>query len=99
MRLGSLFLAVALTAAGLLCPDRHAVISLPLAYVCVWAAIRLPLWKVAARDDLFYGTYIYSTPVQQLLLIYGLHRHCATRCWPRAAGRPSAGRRRADRRR
>ncbi|MCM3922017.1 acyltransferase [Frankia sp. AiPs1] len=71
-RLG--LLAVALTAAGLLCPDGHTVISLPLAYVCVWAALRLPLWKVAARDDLSYGTYIYSAPVQQLFAVYGLHR-------------------------
>ncbi|WP_256790231.1 acyltransferase [Frankia sp. AvcI1] len=67
-------LAVALTAAGLLCPDGHTVISLPLAYVCVWAALRLPLWKIAARNDLSYGTYIYSAPVQQLLAVYGLHR-------------------------
>ncbi|WP_261567103.1 acyltransferase family protein [Frankia gtarii] len=43
--------------------------------VALWAAIRLPPWKVAARNDLSYGTYIYSAPVQQPPAAYGLHPH------------------------
>ncbi|WP_248817036.1 acyltransferase [Frankia sp. AgB32] len=65
---------VAATAAILLLPDAHAPASLPIAYSCVWLAIRLPLHRIGARNDLSYGTYIYSAPVQQLLAVYGLHR-------------------------
>ncbi|WP_163547279.1 acyltransferase family protein [Candidatus Frankia nodulisporulans] len=78
-------LAAALAIGALALPDGHAAASLPMAYACVWAALRAPLvplpggrtlapHRVGVTTDLSYGVYIYSAPVQQLLAVYGLYR-------------------------
>ncbi len=45
--------------------------ALPLAYLCLWAGIKLPLQRVGRRNDISYGVYIYAFPIQQLLVLYG----------------------------
>jgi peptidoglycan/LPS O-acetylase OafA/YrhL len=50
------------------------VCALPLAYLCVWLGIRLPLRRIGTRHDMSYGVYIFGFPIQQLAVIYGLHR-------------------------
>jgi len=42
---------------------------LPLAYLCMWLGIALPLHRVGAKNDISYGMYIYAFPAQQLLAI------------------------------
>jgi peptidoglycan/LPS O-acetylase OafA/YrhL len=49
--------------------------ALPLAYLCVWAGIRLPFHRLGQRVDLSYGIYIYAFPVQQLLALRGWPSH------------------------
>uniref|UniRef100_UPI00202403A4 acyltransferase family protein n=1 Tax=Frankia sp. CiP1_Cm_nod1 TaxID=2897160 RepID=UPI00202403A4 len=68
--------AVAVTGSMFL-REPHLVLGPPLAYLCLWLGVRLPLHRVGARNDLSYGLYIYSSPVQHLLALYGLHRHGA----------------------
>lgn len=46
-------------------PGDYLFAAVPLAYLCVWLGIRLPLRRVCARVDLSYGVYIYGCPVQQ----------------------------------
>jgi len=53
---------------------QHLICALPLAYLCVWLGIRLPLQRIGTRHDLSYGIYIFGFPIQQLAVIYGLHR-------------------------
>lgn len=43
--------------------------AIPLAYLCMWLGIALPLHRVGAKNDISYGMYIYAFPVQQLLAI------------------------------
>ncbi|WP_182252861.1 acyltransferase family protein [Microbacterium esteraromaticum] len=43
--------------------------AVPLAYLCMWLGIALPLDRVGAKNDISYGMYIYAFPVQQLLAI------------------------------
>jgi peptidoglycan/LPS O-acetylase OafA/YrhL len=54
--------------------DQHLICALPLAYLCVWLGIRLPLRRIGSRHDLSYGIYIFGFPIQQLAVVYGLHR-------------------------
>ncbi|GAA2902814.1 acyltransferase [Microbacterium esteraromaticum] len=42
---------------------------IPLAYLCMWLGIALPLHRIGAKNDISYGMYIYAFPVQQLLAI------------------------------
>ena len=42
------------------------------AYLTLFAAVRLPLRGFDRRVDLSYGLYIYAFPVQQLLAMYGI---------------------------
>jgi peptidoglycan/LPS O-acetylase OafA/YrhL len=44
-----------------------AVGALPLAYLLMWLAVRLPLHSFGRRFDISYGLYIYAFPVQQML--------------------------------
>lgn len=46
--------------------------ALPLAYLCIWLGIRLPLDKIGAENDVSYGVYLYAFPIQQLLVFAGL---------------------------
>ncbi len=57
--------------------EPHLILAPPLAYLCLWLGIRLPFHRVGARNDLSYGLYIYSSPVQHLMAIHGLHRYGA----------------------
>jgi peptidoglycan/LPS O-acetylase OafA/YrhL len=43
-----------------------------IAYLTLFAAMRLPLRGFDRRLDLSYGLYIYAFPVQQLLALYGV---------------------------
>ncbi|MCK9896581.1 acyltransferase [Frankia sp. AgB32] len=53
--------------------DQPLISALPLAYLCVYLGVRLPLRRLGARHDLSYGLYIYGFPIQQLAAVYGLH--------------------------
>ncbi len=44
------------------------------AYLCLWAAIRLPLHHVDRYGDFSYGLYVYAFPVQQLAAMYGAYK-------------------------
>ncbi len=52
--------------------DQPLISALPLAYLCVYLGVRLPLRWLGARHDLSYGLYIYGFPIQQLAAVYGL---------------------------
>ncbi|WP_058234529.1 acyltransferase family protein [Devriesea agamarum] len=43
--------------------------ALPIAYLCMWLGVNLPLYRVGSKNDISYGMYIYAFPVQQLLAI------------------------------
>ncbi|MDQ2838579.1 MAG: acyltransferase [Actinomycetota bacterium] len=77
MRVGlaglSLVLLVAIPLLGT--PRLVVFCALPMAYLCMWLGARLPLQRVGRRNDVSYGVYIYGFPVQQLLALYGQHRH------------------------
>jgi peptidoglycan/LPS O-acetylase OafA/YrhL len=51
-----------------------AIIPPCLAYLVLFAAMKLPIRSFDKHVDLSYGIYIYAYPVQQVLIIYGLHR-------------------------
>ena len=55
-------------------PTRaFAFVAIPcIAYLTLFAAMRLPFRNFDRRMDLSYGLYIYAFPVQQLLALYGL---------------------------
>ncbi|WP_018503387.1 acyltransferase family protein [Parafrankia discariae] len=68
-------LCVVVIAAGGFLTEPHVLIDPPLAYLCLWLALRLPFRRVGSRVDLSYGLYIYTSPIQQLMAVYGVHRH------------------------
>ncbi len=41
--------------------------GLPVAYLMMWLGTVLPLQRLAAKNDVSYGMYVYAFPVQQLL--------------------------------
>jgi len=45
-----------------------------LAYPVFWLGSHLPFTRVGARNDYSYGVYVYSSPIQQLLVVLGLQR-------------------------
>jgi peptidoglycan/LPS O-acetylase OafA/YrhL len=47
--------------------------SIAWAYLCMWAAIRLPFENVDRYGDFSYGLYIYAFPVEQLFALYGVN--------------------------
>ena len=55
--------------------QAYALGALPLAYLCMWLAVRLPLQRVGRVNDISYGVYIYAFPVQQVLVLYGGANH------------------------
>ncbi|WP_131769881.1 acyltransferase family protein [Candidatus Protofrankia californiensis] len=55
--------------------DPHILLNLPLAYLCIWLGIRLPLHRIGAEHDFSYGLYIYSFPIQQLVAVYKVQQH------------------------
>ena len=44
------------------------------AYLCMWAAVRLPFHHVDRYGDFSYGLYIYAFPVEQIFALYGVNR-------------------------
>ena len=44
------------------------------AYLCIWAAVRLPFYGADRYGDFSYGLYIYAFVVQQMLALYGITR-------------------------
>jgi peptidoglycan/LPS O-acetylase OafA/YrhL len=65
--------AVILVTGLLYVEDPSGVIGLPLAYLCVWLAIKLPLHNLTGRADFSYGLYIYAYPVAQVLAAAGVN--------------------------
>ncbi|WP_250279753.1 acyltransferase [Frankia sp. Cppng1_Ct_nod] len=47
----------------------------PFAYLVIWLGLRLPFRRIGTTRDITYGLYIYSFPFQQLMAVYGVHRH------------------------
>ena len=45
-----------------------------LVYPLIWLGIHLPFHMIGAQNDYSYGTYVYASPVQQLLAISGVQR-------------------------
>lgn len=55
---------------GLVLSDQFgAFAAAPAAYLVLWLGARLPLHRVASRNDVSYGMYVYAFPVQQLLVL------------------------------
>lgn len=52
------------------------VAALPVAYLCLWLGVALPVrtHRICVRNDISYGMYLYAFPVQQLLLVLGAQR-------------------------
>ncbi|MCU1432638.1 MAG: acyltransferase 3, partial [Actinotalea sp.] len=44
-----------------------------LAYLMIWLGSVLPCPELVRRHDISYGVYIYAFPVQQLLVLTGIH--------------------------
>lgn len=65
------FTAVVVVAAAWL-PNYRVVAALPMAYLVIvaGASLRQPVFRL--RNDISYGVYIYSFPVQQALALFGL---------------------------
>lgn len=59
--------AAALLAASMFLGVFQIVAGLPMAYLMMYLAVRLPLSRIGSRNDVSYGLYIYGFPVQQLL--------------------------------
>ncbi len=70
----SLALLCAAALLGTLTTRAFAPVAIPcIAYLTLFAAMRLPLRGFDRRMDLSYGLYIYAFPVQQLLAMYGIN--------------------------
>lgn len=69
------WLVAALCAAilvGTLATKAFVFVAIPcVAYLTLFAAMRLPIRSFDRRIDLSYGLYIYAFPIQQLLALYG----------------------------
>ena len=48
-------------------------VALPLGYLLLWLGVVLPLRGVGRRNDISYGMYMYGFPVQQVLVLLGVH--------------------------
>jgi len=66
---------VTVLAGGFTMKNAGMVAGPPLAYLCIWLGPRLPFQRVGRRHDLSYGIYVFAFPLQQLLAVYGVHRH------------------------
>ena len=63
--------AAATLLVGSLLGKATLIAALPLAYLCFWLGIKLPLRRIGRVNDISYGTYIYAFPVQQLIAVFG----------------------------
>jgi peptidoglycan/LPS O-acetylase OafA/YrhL len=73
-RRSGLCIACATLLVGIHARSFDCVAPLALPYVLLWAACRLPLQGFDRKADYSYGIYIYSTPVQQILVLVGADR-------------------------
>jgi peptidoglycan/LPS O-acetylase OafA/YrhL len=53
-------------------PDYRPIGAIPLAYLIIVSGTLIRNKRLALRNDLSYGVYIYAWPVQQLLVVCGL---------------------------
>ena len=67
-------LSAALLTGGVLVGHVSAFAALPLAYLCLWLAVRLPLSRVGSKNDISYGMYIYAFPLAQILVLFGAQK-------------------------
>lgn len=65
-------LSVVIVAVSMFLPDYRLLGALPLAYVIIVSGALIRHKRLQLHTDLSYGVYIYSFPLQQLLLIAGL---------------------------
>jgi peptidoglycan/LPS O-acetylase OafA/YrhL len=64
--------SVLIVAASSLLPDYRVIGGLPLAYAIIVSGSLIHNKRLRLRTDLSYGTYIYASPIQQLLAVCGL---------------------------
>ncbi len=71
---GALASAVVVTGAVWVLDGGGAQLTAPfLAYLLIWIGSVLPSPSLVQRHDISYGVYIYAFPVQQLLVLTGIH--------------------------
>ncbi|HEY5515185.1 MAG TPA: acyltransferase [Pengzhenrongella sp.] len=71
---GAAVSAAIVTAAVWLLDGGGAQLTAPfLAYLLIWVGSVLPSPRLVQRHDISYGVYIYAFPVQQLLILTGIH--------------------------
>jgi peptidoglycan/LPS O-acetylase OafA/YrhL len=71
---GALASAVVVTGAVWALDGGGAQLTAPfLAYLLIWIGSVLPSPRLVQRHDISYGVYIYAFPVQQLLVLTGIH--------------------------
>ena len=71
---GALLSAVVVTGAVWVLDGGGAQLTAPfLAYLLIWIGSVLPSPRLVQRHDISYGVYIYAFPVQQLLVLTGIH--------------------------
>ena len=64
--------SVLIVAASSLLPDYRVVGGVALAYAVIVSGSLIKNKRLVLRTDLSYGTYIYASPIQQLLAVCGL---------------------------
>lgn len=67
-------LSVVLMAGGLMLGAFSIVAPVAMSYAFMWLAFKLPVTRFDAHGDWSYGTYIYAFPVQQGLVLLGVHK-------------------------
>ncbi len=67
-------LSAALLTAGALAGHVSAFAALPLAHLCFWLSVRLPLNRVGSKNNISYGTYVYAFPLAQMLVLFGAQK-------------------------
>jgi peptidoglycan/LPS O-acetylase OafA/YrhL len=73
---GAALSAVVVTGAVWVLDGGGAQLTAPfLAYLLLWVGSVLPSPRVIQKHDVSYGVYIYAFPVQQLLVLTGIHQH------------------------
>jgi peptidoglycan/LPS O-acetylase OafA/YrhL len=66
--------SVVIIAAALPTDFRRELVPIPVAYLVLYAALRVPVRSFDRRVDLSYGLYLYGMPVEKLATSFGLNR-------------------------